>query len=62
MLSLKIYKFLVFLKKKQSFKLSGGGAGLGGTGTGTGTGTETDKDQKPEKSELITDSSKSQKL
>ncbi|MGQ9375436.1 hypothetical protein ACUM6W_16625 [Acinetobacter tandoii] len=60
MLSLKIYKFLVFLKKKQSFKLSGGGAGLGGTGTGTGT--ETDKDQKPEKSELITDSSKSQKL
>lgn len=60
MLSLKIYKFLVFLKKKQSFKLSGGGAGLGGTGTGTGT--ETDKDQKPEKSELITDSSKSRKL
>ena len=60
MLSLKIYKFLVFLKKKQSFKLSGGGAGLGGTGTGTGTGT--DKDQKTEKSELITDSSKSQKL
>lgn len=60
MLSLKIYKFLVFLKKKQSFKLSGGGAGLGGTGTGTGT--ETDKDQKPEKSELITDTSKSQKL
>lgn len=60
MLSLKIYKFLVFLKKKQSFKLSGGGAGLGGTGTGTGT--ETDKDQKTEKSELITDSSKSQKL
>ena len=48
------------MKKKQSFKLSGGGAGLGGTGTGTGT--ETDKDQKTEKSELITDSSKSQKL
>lgn len=48
------------MKKKQSFKLSGGGAGLGGTGTGTGT--ETDKDQKPEKSELITDSSKIQKL
>ncbi|AUX86474.1 hypothetical protein F4W09_16855 [Acinetobacter tandoii] len=60
MLSLKIYKFLVFLKKKQSFKLTSGGAGLGGTGTGTGT--ETDKDQKPEKSELITDSSKSRKL
>lgn len=48
------------MKKKQSFKLSGGGAGLGGTGTGTGT--ETDKDQKPEKSALTGDSSKSQKL
>ncbi|VXA83846.1 conserved hypothetical protein [Acinetobacter sp. 8I-beige] len=43
MLSLKIYKFVIFSIKNKSKVM--GGTGLGGTGTGTGTGTEADNDK-----------------
>ena len=44
MLSLKIYKFVIFSIKNESKIM--GGASLGGTGTGTGTGVDNDKEKK----------------
>ncbi|MFN3288962.1 MAG: hypothetical protein ACK410_00685 [Acinetobacter sp.] len=45
MLSLKIYKFVIFSIKNKSKVM--GGTGLGGTGTGTGTEADNDKEKKP---------------
>lgn len=44
MLSLKIYKFVIFSIKNESKIM--GGVSLGGTGTGTGTGVDNDKEKK----------------
>lgn len=50
MLSLKIYKFVIFSIKNESKIM--GGASLGGTGTGTGTGVDNDNDNDKEKKSI----------